>query len=159
MPTWVVLTHDSHVWGNTVPPVRNATLQNKVGNIPKPIKTKHSLFVETSNEYLISTTPYENKKWRKNRRHCGDNGHNLKTRLQAQHWLFLAPLPHRKYRLHVVINMHTDNPAPLRINAPITTRRHRSSTWRPEVIRLHVVDGKVKRQHVSVWPAGSNLIG
>ena len=74
------------------------------------------------------------------------------TRLQAQHWLFLAPLPHRKYRLHVVINMHTDNPAPLRINAPITTRRHRSSTWRPEVIRLHVVDGKVKRQHVSVWP-------
>ena len=49
-------------------------------------------------------------------------------------------------------NPHTDNPAPLRINAPITTRRHRSSTWRPEVIRLHVVDGKVKRQHVSVWP-------
>ena len=49
------------MWGNTVPPVRNATLQNKVGNIPKPIKTKHSLFFETSNEYLISTTPYENK--------------------------------------------------------------------------------------------------
>ena len=48
--------------------------------------------------------------------------------------------------------MHRDNPAPWRINAPITTRRHRSLTWRPEVIRLPVVGDKVKRQHVSVWP-------
>ena len=30
--------------------------------------------------------------------------------------------------------------------------RHRSLTWRPQVIQLHVVKDKVKWQHVAIWP-------
>ena len=74
----------------------------------------------------------------------------LNVYLKKRGWWFF---PHTRTRnIHVVINMHRDNPAPLRINAPITTRRYRSLKWRPEVILLPVVGDKVKRQHVSVWP-------